>query len=157
MVDEAEALVEIRADDARPIYVQIVDEVRRAVVAGALEAEDPLPSVRELASSLQVNPNTVSRAYRELERDGLVYVRRGRGTFVSPDAVREEDRDRLAREVAERALREARRHSLSAEELIEAVRTVADSAEGGRTEGGDPGATVGPGDAVEAETREESR
>lgn len=125
MVEEADALVQIRADDARPIYVQIVDEIRRAIVAGGLDGDEPLPSVRELASSLQVNPNTVSRAYRELERDGLVYVRRGRGTFVSPDADREGDRRQLAREVAERALRDARRHSIDAKELVEAIRSAA--------------------------------
>lgn len=123
MFDEADALVQIRADDDRPIYVQIVDEIRRAIVVGGLDGDEPLPSVRELASSLQVNPNTVSRAYRELERDGIVYVRRGRGTFVSPDVDREGDRERLAREVAERALRDARRHSLDAAELVEAIRS----------------------------------
>lgn len=133
MADEADALVQIRADDDRPIYVQIMDEIRRAIVVGGLDGDEPLPSVRQLASSLQVNPNTVSRAYRELERDGIVYVRRGRGTFVSPDADRERDRQLLAREVAERALRDARRHSLDAGELVEAIRSVARSSneEGG--------------------------
>lgn len=125
MVDEADALVQIRAEDDRPIYVQIMDEIRRAIVVGGLDGDELLPSVRELASSLQVNPNTVSRAYRELERDGIVYVRRGRGTFVSPEADRERDRERLAREVAERALRDARRHSLGTAELVEAIRSVA--------------------------------
>lgn len=129
MVDDADALVQIRADDDRPIYVQIMDEIRRAIVAQGLDGDEPLPSVRELASSLQVNPNTVSRAYRELERDGIVYVRRGRGTFVSPDVDRERDRKRLAREVAERALRDARRHSLDAAELVEAIRSVAGSSD----------------------------
>jgi len=131
VADETDVLVEIQADDARPIYVQIMDEIRRAIVVGGLDGDDPLPSVRELASSLQVNPNTVSRAYRELERDGLVYVRRGRGTFVSPEADREADRRRLAREVAERALRDARRHSLTAEELVASIRAVSDGGGGG--------------------------
>ena len=70
--------------DARPLYLQILDEVRRALVVGALRAEDPLPSVRELASQLVVNPRTVLQAYRELEREGVIYVRRGQGTFVAP-------------------------------------------------------------------------
>lgn len=137
MIDEAGALVEIRAEDARPIYVQIMDEIRRAIVVGGLDGDEPLPSVRELASSLQVNPNTVSRAYRELERDGIVYMRRGRGTFVSPEADRERDRERLAREVAERALRDARRHSLDAAELVEAIRSAAKSSD--EDEGGGDG------------------
>ena len=106
MADGEELLVEIRPDDPRPIYVQIMDEVRRAVAMGDLEADDPLPSVRELASELRVNPNTVSQAYRELDAEGAVYVRRGRGTFVAPDAVPEEQRAELARGVAARALRD---------------------------------------------------
>jgi GntR family transcriptional regulator len=72
--------VALDSNDPRPIYVQIVDEVRRALVVGDLAADDPLPSVRRLATDLRVNPNTVSQAYRELERDGVVEVRRGQGT-----------------------------------------------------------------------------
>src|ERR1051326_1323363 len=77
-------LVSLDPDDGRPLYLQIMDEVRRAVVVGSLRAEDPLPSVRELAAELVVNPRTVSQAYQELEREGVIYVRRGQGTFVSP-------------------------------------------------------------------------
>jgi len=65
-------LVTLDPRDARPLYLQIMDEVRRALVLGTLRAEDPLPSVRELASELVVNPRTVSQAYRELEREGVV-------------------------------------------------------------------------------------
>lgn len=122
MADPEDLLVEIRPEDPRPIYVQIMDEVRRAVALGDLEPEDPLPSVRELAGDLRVNPNTVSRAYRTLDDEGLLYVRRGRGTFVAPDAAPEEEREALAREVAARALREARRHGLAAGELVQAIR-----------------------------------
>ena len=122
MTESGSLLVQIQPTDSRPIYVQIMDEVRRAVVLGDLEAEDPLPSVRELAGQLHVNPNTVSQAYRELESEGMVYVRRGRGTFVAPEADRADERESLAREVADRALREAYRHGLAPEELIEAVR-----------------------------------
>ena len=74
----------INTADPRPIYVQIMDEVRRAIVLDTLRPEDPLPSVRQLAGDLRVNPNTVAQAYRELERSGTVYVRRGQGTFVAP-------------------------------------------------------------------------
>jgi len=76
-------LIAIDETDPRPIYQQIVDEVRRALVLGSLGEEDPLPSVRQLAADLRVNPNTVQQAYRELEREGLVYVRRGLGTYVA--------------------------------------------------------------------------
>jgi GntR family transcriptional regulator len=107
-------IITIDSGDARPIYVQIMDEIRRAVVVGILGGDDPLPSVRQLASELRVNPNTVQQAYRELEREGLVYVRRGQGTFVSADRADRSGRERqeLAGRVAERALREAYRNGL---------------------------------------------
>jgi GntR family transcriptional regulator len=110
--------------DPRTIYLQIVDEVRRARVIGTLRPEEPLPSTRQLAAELRVNPNTVQQAYRELEREGVVYVRRGMGTFVAAadsDASARE-RAKLARDVAERALRDAYRHGLSAAELVAALR-----------------------------------
>jgi GntR family transcriptional regulator len=119
-------LVNLDPRDARPLYLQIMDEVRRALVLGTLRAEDPLPSVRELASELVVNPRTVSQAYRELEREGVVYFRRGQGTFVAPefDADRQE-RQALAKGVAKRALLEARRNGLGVEELIMRIREAA--------------------------------
>jgi GntR family transcriptional regulator len=116
-------LVNLDSRDPRPLYLQIMDEVRRALVAGTLRAEDPMPSVRELASQLVVNPRTVSQAYQELEREGVLYVRRGQGTFVSPDV--RADRRVVAREVAKRALLEARRSGLGVEELIKTIRKVA--------------------------------
>jgi GntR family transcriptional regulator len=104
--------------------VQIVDEVRRGRVLGMLRPGDLLPSVRQLAADLGVNPNTVKQAYRELEREGLVLVRRGQGTFVSESSVNGAERERMLRSVAERALVQARRLGARAEELIEAVRAV---------------------------------
>lgn len=120
-------LISIDAADARPIYVQIMDEVRRAVVLGTVKPDDPLPSVRQLAGELKVNPNTVQQAYRELERDGLVYVRRGQGTFVAEEGAVQTDRERkeLARMVADRALREAYRNGVSSGDLVEAIQEAA--------------------------------
>jgi len=120
-------LVNLDPNDGRPLYLQIMDEVRRAIVVGTLRAEDPLPSVRELAAELVVNPRTVSQAYQELEREGIVYVRRGQGTFVSPSVRRGggERRRNLAREVAKRALLEARRNGLDTEELVMAIQKLA--------------------------------
>ena len=115
-------LIAINTSDPRPIYHQIMDEIRRALVVGTLAPDDPLPSVRQLAAELRVNPNTVQQAYRELEREGVVHVKRGLGTFASDVASRRSERQELARSLAARALREAHRHGLSVEELIEAVR-----------------------------------
>ncbi|HEX6908912.1 MAG TPA: GntR family transcriptional regulator [Longimicrobium sp.] len=113
-------LITLDLSDERPIYQQIVDEVRRALVLGTLAPEDPLPSVRALAAELRVNPNTVQQAYRELERAGIIYTRRGQGTFVA--AVRETDeRELLIRDVASRALKDARRYGIQPHELAGAI------------------------------------
>ena len=120
-------VIQIDDTDPRPIYQQIVDEVRRAVVTGSARPDDALPSVRQLAADLKVNPNTVQQAYRELEREGLVYGRRGQGTFVAELPVRAASRERdvLALSVAQRALRDAHRNGLSVDELLDAVQRVA--------------------------------
>ena len=119
-------LVNLDAHDRRPLYLQIMDEVRRAVVVGTLRPEDPLPSVRELAAELVINPRTVSQAYHELEREGVVYTRRGHGTFVSAAVQRDgEARRTLAREVAKRSLFEARRNGLGVEELVTMIQELA--------------------------------
>ena len=124
-------IIAIDDTDPRPIYQQIVDEVRRGMVVGALAADEPLPSVRQLAADLSVNPNTVQQAYRELEREGLAYVRRGQGTYVAPlrDGGAARERSRVAATVAQRALLEARRNGLDAEELIEAIRNAGNGAD----------------------------
>lgn len=118
-------LVSLDSNDGRPLYLQIMDEVRRAISVGALRAEDPLPSVRELAGELVVNPRTVLQAYQELVREGVVYVRRGQGTFVSPGPPRSEQQRGVAREVAKRAVLEARRNRLTVEELLTMIQEVA--------------------------------
>ena len=111
--------------DGRPLYVQIMDAVRSGLVRGSLRPEDPLPSVRDLSSSLRVNPRTVSQAYAELERDGVVRVLHGKGTFVAPGVRPEEkERPRLAREVARRALADASRHGLALADLMTALQEV---------------------------------
>ncbi|HEX2078672.1 MAG TPA: GntR family transcriptional regulator [Longimicrobium sp.] len=112
-------LIHLDVADERPLYQQIVDEVRRGLVLGTLQPEDPLPSVRALAAELRVNPNTVQQAYRELERAGIIYTRRGQGTFVASPGAGE--RELLLRDVAERALRDARRYGIEPHELAEAV------------------------------------
>ncbi|MCR5508786.1 MAG: GntR family transcriptional regulator [Lachnospiraceae bacterium] len=69
--------------DSRPIYEQVVDKFRLLIVNGVLKAEDKMPSVRTLAVELSINPNTIQRAYGELERRGYIYTVKGRGNFVS--------------------------------------------------------------------------
>ena len=69
--------------DIRPIYAQITDEVRQQITAGVLVQGDKLPSVRELAVELSINPNTIQRAYMTLEQEGLIYPVKGKGNFVA--------------------------------------------------------------------------
>jgi GntR family transcriptional regulator len=75
-------MVNLDYRDARPIYAQIIDTYRSQIAAGVLQTGDKLPSVRELASQLAINPNTIQRAYRELEMSGWIATVAGKGCFV---------------------------------------------------------------------------
>ena len=79
-------MISIDGRDPRPLYEQVVDGFRQLIVAGALQPDDKLPSVRSLAAQLAINPNTIQRAYRELESLGYVYSTAGRGSFVADSA-----------------------------------------------------------------------
>lgn len=107
---------------AKPIYVQIMDEVRRLIVIGDLKANDPLPSVRQLAADLKLNHNTIVQAYRELEHEQVVYARRGHGTFVAEQTAPQAQRERVLGEVVDRALTDAHRHGIAPNTLVEALR-----------------------------------
>ena len=69
--------------DSRPLYQQVKDSLRRMMLTGLLEPDEKLPSVRSLATQLAINPNTIQRAYAELEAEGYIYSEAGRGSFVS--------------------------------------------------------------------------
>ncbi len=75
-------MLSLNLRDARPLHEQVREELRRMIVGGAVRAEEKLPAVRELAASLAINPNTIARAYRDLEAEGYLYSVAGRGTFV---------------------------------------------------------------------------
>lgn len=79
-------MIQLNYRDARPIYEQVRDGLRHLVVTGALQAGDKLPSVRALASSLAINPNTIQRAYESLEQEGYLYTVAGKGSFAAPQA-----------------------------------------------------------------------
>ena len=84
--------------DARPIYLQIIDAFRRQIAAGVLEPGDKLPSVRELAMQLSINPNTIQRSYRQLELEGWIATVPGKGCFVCdiPHSVIDSQTEHLA-------------------------------------------------------------
>ena len=79
-------MVHLDYRDAKPIYTQIVDNFRSQIAAGILQPGDKLPSVRELAGTLSINPNTIQRAYRELEVSGVIQTVPGKGAFVCGEA-----------------------------------------------------------------------
>lgn len=76
-------MIQLNYRDTRPFYQQIKDNIRQLVVSKAISENEKLPSVREMASTLAINPNTIQRAYRELENEGYIYTIPGKGTFVS--------------------------------------------------------------------------
>ncbi len=77
--------MKIEFNTSKPIYEQVIDEIKRQIARGEIEPNGKLPSQRELAEEIEVNPNTVQRAYREMENQNLVETKRGRGTFVKDD------------------------------------------------------------------------
>jgi GntR family transcriptional regulator len=116
--------IRISPNDGVPIYLQIVNQVKYLVAAGRLAAGEELPPIRALAERLMINPNTVARAYRELEVAGVVVKRGTTGTFVSatgsPLARRE--RVRILTERIDALLAEARQLGFDSEQLFDLIR-----------------------------------
>jgi GntR family transcriptional regulator len=119
---------------ALPIHRQIAEQIRRGVAAGLLLPGDQLPSVRELAARLLVNPNTVAKVYRDLERDGLLETRRGQGTFVAADAaaLAEGERRRLLTAQLRAVARDVRAFGLDEEAALDLFRRVLKDEQPGR-------------------------
>ena len=76
-------MIQLNYRASKPIYEQIKDGLRRLVVTGAVKKDEKLPSVRELATSLSINPNTIQKAYRELEQEGYIYTIAGKGSYAA--------------------------------------------------------------------------
>lgn len=117
--------------DSRPIYEQVEDKLKEMMILGVLEEDGQMPSVRSLAMELSINPNTIQRAYAELERNGFIYSVKGRGSFVgSINRLREVKRQELMGEMKGLA-KEARSLGMSRDEFAEAA--VQGYDEGGET------------------------
>jgi len=113
--------------DAGPIYVQIGERVREQLARGDLKPGEKLPSARDLASRLSVNPNTVVHAFERLEADGVIETKRGLGTFVREDAPVEAMRDESLRASALRYANDVRRLGVAQEEALRALKEVWDA------------------------------
>ena len=112
-----------------PIYLQVIEQVKRSVAIGILGAGEQLPTVKQLAVDLTINPNTVAKAYRELERDGVIETAPGRGSFIKSNGVAETTKQAasdVARDAIDGAIREAKSIGLQAKD----VRDLAEAAIG---------------------------
>ena len=108
--------------DIRPIYAQITDGICQQISAGVLQKGDKLPSVRELAVELSINPNTIQRAYMELEQQGLIYPVKGRGSFVTGSSeIRRIGMEEILSELRE-TTEKCRTFGIEEEEIIHVIR-----------------------------------
>jgi len=112
--------IELDVKSGVPFYRQVIDRVRSAIATGELEAGDRLPTVRQLAVELSINPNTVSRAYTELELTGLVETQMGSGTFVGqvPVAPDDVERRRLLDQICQELLSRASAHGFTLDDVL---------------------------------------
>jgi GntR family transcriptional regulator len=111
-----------------PVYRQIVDQVRGAIAAGSLIAGDQLPTVRQLAVDLEINPNTVVRAYRELEYGGLLETHQGTGTFISDQKIARpaDERQKQLDQIVSDAIARAGAAGFTIRDLQDQLRLAAD-------------------------------
>ena len=120
-------MIQVDVKDRKPIWEQLVENIKTLVVCGAMHPDEQLPSVRALAGELAINPNTIQNAYAELERCGVVYSIPGRGSFVTsqPDRVTELHRKQLMDEVAV-TLKKAKSHGLTKDIILFTVSEIWD-------------------------------
>jgi GntR family transcriptional regulator len=118
------AVLTVDARSGVPIYLQIIEQIKRSVALGVLQAGEQLPTVKQLALDLTINPNTVAKAYRDLEREQVIETAPGRGSFVRPGGEGEAKSaaSDVARSAIEAAVREAKSLGLTRQATAELVR-----------------------------------
>ena len=117
-------MISLNYRDSRPIYEQIRDGLRKLIVTGALGADEKLPSVRALAAQLAINPNTIQRAYNELEGEGYIYSVPGKGRFAPANAAADSARRAELMTQVRELLSELRYLGVSQQELLALVKEV---------------------------------
>ena len=110
--------------DKRPIYEQVVEKLERLIVNGALEADSKMPSVRSMGVELAVNPNTIQRAYNQLEQEGYLYTVSGRGSFVAPESEWRDGKKRKMLEEWSLVTERAKESGLTLKELTEELHQI---------------------------------
>lgn len=116
--------IQVSQSDSTPFYAQVVGQIRFLIASGRLDSGDQLPAIRQLAEQLTLNPNTIARAYRELEREGVVVAKRGAGVFVSSNAspLSRKEKLRLVCEHVDSLLISGRQLGLDVETLLRLVK-----------------------------------
>ena len=108
--------------DKSPIYLQIINYLKKDIIRGELKPGDKLPSVRELSSTLKVNPNTIARVYQEIEREGITFTQRGTGTFIKEDLdMLKKLRKEMEDEAIDSFLQGIKRMGFSKEEVLKVI------------------------------------
>ena len=120
-------MVSLNYRDSRPIYEQIKDGLRKLIVTGALAAGEKLPSVRSLATQLSINPNTIQRAYNELESEGYIYSVPGKGSFAAGNTGADESRRKELLEKLRELTAELKYLGVGTEELCALIADVPDA------------------------------
>lgn len=117
-------MIELNYRDSRPIYEQIKDCIRNLIISKAMTENEKLPSVRSLAMTLSINPNTIQRAYNELESEGYVYSIPGKGSFVSPDVRHDEEHIAEIKEKIRELITELKYLGIKYEEIEKIVKEI---------------------------------
>lgn len=115
-------MIKLDMQNRKPIYEQLKEQILRLTMLGILSADEKLPSVRSLARDVGINPNTVQKAYQELERDGIIYTVGGKGSFVAGDDESVHHRREKALDAVSASVKQACNSGCSEEEIIERVR-----------------------------------
>ncbi len=122
-------MIQLNYRDSKPIYEQIKEGMRKLVISNALSANEKLPSVREMASKLAINPNTIQKAYKELENEGYLYTVAGKGTFVAEHKEIFDMRQNELLEEFDEVVAELLYLSVEKKNLIERVNNLAEEGE----------------------------
>ena len=118
-------MIQLDLSDHRPLYEQIKEKMKELIIAEILKPDDKIPSVREMAQQLTINPNTIQRAYRDLEAEGYIYSVRAKGSFVAPvSRVREETENTELTDEMENLVKRARFLGIKKETLIDLINGV---------------------------------
>ena len=120
-----------------PIYEQVKRQIKSRILLGDLRNDEPLPSIRDLATLLIINPNTVARAYRELEIEGFIYTRKGKGCYVSGDSssLIEKEFAKIRNQIFDEAIEEAKKFKLDLKEIKRLFEQRLDLAREGKEKG----------------------